>query len=137
MDRPVLMRELRREIRRDKQANRLNIRLSPELTREFKRNQRPQAVTKEGKRLVQHGNQGLGKGLDKRRKLSERRLPQASSPTRELNRADLNIRWQALRPGAKNRGTGSCVREAEQTKAGLWVQLSAGNPVVRGGFASH
>ncbi len=64
MDRPVSMRDLRRAIRRDKQANRLNTRLSPELTGEFKANQCSQAVTEEGKRLVQEWSQGLGEGLD-------------------------------------------------------------------------
>ena len=133
MDRPVSMRDLRRAIRRDKQANRLNPGLSPELTGEFKADQCSQAVTEESKRLVQEWNQGLGEGLDKRREVSERSFHPPGSPTGELNRADLNICWQAVRPGAKNRGTGSGVREAEQTEAGLWVRFAENNPGVKDG----
>ena len=96
MDRPVSMKDLRRAICRDKQANRLNTRLSPELTGEFKADQCSQAVTEEGKRLVQEWSQCLGESLDKRRELSKRSLHQPGSPTGELNRADLNIRWQAV-----------------------------------------
>jgi len=66
MERPVSMRDLRRAVRRDKQVNRLNARLSPELTGEFKANQCSQAVAEEGKRLVQEWDQGLREGLDKR-----------------------------------------------------------------------
>ena len=132
MDRPVSRWNLRRASRRDKQPNRLNARLSPELTGELKADQCAQAVTEEGKRLVQKWNQGLSEGLDKRRELRERSLHQPSSPTGELNRADLDISWQAVRPGAKNRGAGSCVREAEQTEAGLRVRLAEGNPGVKG-----
>jgi hypothetical protein len=137
MDQLASTRDLRRAIRRDKQANWLNTRLSPKLPDKFKANQCSQAVTEEGKRLVQEWNQGLGKGLNKRRELSERSLHQPGSPTGELNRADLNICWQAVRPGAKNRGTSSGVREAEQTKAGLWVRFAAGNPGVKGGCGGH
>lgn len=133
MDRPVSRRDLRRAIRRDKQANWLNTRLSPELTRKFKADQCPQAVTEEGERLVQERKKRLGKGMDKRREVSEQSLHRASSPAGELNRADLDISRQGVRPGAKNRGTGSCVREAEQTEAGLWVRFAEGNPGVEGG----
>src|SRR5271166_1112350 len=78
----------------------------------------PSAVAEEGKRLVQEWNQGLGEGFDKGRELSERTLDQPSSPCRELNRANLDLRWQAVRPGAKNQRTGSGVWETRQTKAG-------------------
>ena len=133
MDRPVSRRNLRRASRRDKQANRLNTRLSPKLTGEFKADQSAQAVTEEGERLVQEWSQGLGEGLDKRREPSERSLHQPGSPTWQLNRADLDISGQVVRPGTKNRGPGSCVREAEQTEAGLRVRSAAGNPGVKGG----
>ena len=66
MERAVSRWDLRRAIRRNKQANRLNTRMSPELTGEFKTNQRSQTVTEERKRLVQEWNQSLGKGLNKR-----------------------------------------------------------------------
>jgi len=128
MDRPVSKSDLRRASRRDKQTNRLNARLSSELTSEFKGDQRSHTVPKEGKRLVQEGNQSFSEGLDKRREPIKRRLHQPSSRTGKLNRADLHIRWQITRPGAKNRRTGSCVREAEQTEVSLWVRLAAGNP---------
>jgi len=131
------MRILRRAIRGDKQADRLNARLSPELTGEFKANQCSQAVTEEGKWLVQEWNQGLGEGMDKRRELGKQSLGRPGSPTGKLNRADLNIRWQAVRPGAENRGAGSCVREAEQTEAGPRVRFAAGNPRVKGGCDGH
>jgi hypothetical protein len=50
-----------------------------------------------------------------------------------LHRAHLDIRGQAIRPGAKNRGAGSCIREAEQTEARSWVRFAEGNPGVKGG----
>src|SRR5579859_2849516 len=133
MDRPVTMRDLRRAIRRDKKANRLNPGLSPELAGEFKANQCSQTVTEEGKRLIQKWNQRLGQGLDQKRELNERSLHQSGPPTGEFNRADLNLRGQAVRPGAKNRCTASSIREAEQTEAGLWVRLTESNPGVNGG----
>ena len=133
MDRPVSRRELRRATRGDKQANRLNTGLSPEPTGELEADQCSEAVTEEGKRLVEERNQGLGEDLDKRREPSERSLHQPGSPAGELNRADLDIRRQAVRPGAKYRSTGSRVREAEQTEAGLWVRFAKGNPGVKGG----
>src|SRR5271169_2428814 len=137
MDRPGSRRDLRRASRRDKQSNRLNAELSPKLTGEFKADQCSQAVTEEGKRLVQEWSQGLGESLDQRREPSERGLHHPSTPTGELNRADLNVGWQAVRPGAKNRDTNSCVREAEQTETGLWLRFEAGNPGVRGDWGGH
>jgi len=137
MERPVSMRNLRRAIRCDEQVNRLSTRLSPELTGKFKAHQCSQTMTEEGKRLVQEWLQGLGEGLDERRELRERSLHQAGSPTGELNRADLNIRRQAVRPSAKNRGPASCVREAEQAEASLWVRFAAGNPGIKGGCVGH
>src|SRR4249920_2353050 len=96
------LRELRRTTSRDKEANRLHTILSAKLPGEFKAHQCSQAVAEEGKRLVQEWQEGLGEGLDQRRELSEKRLHQPSSPSGELNRTDLNIRWQAVRPSAKN-----------------------------------
>src|SRR5712692_6985813 len=137
MDGQTSMRELRRTTSRDKEANRLHTILSAKLPGEFKAHQCSQAVAEEGKRLVQEWQEGLSEGLDKRRELSERRLHQPSSPSGELNRTDLNIRWQAVQPSAKNQGTTSRVREAEQTEAGLWARLAACNPRVKGGCGGH
>src|SRR5580698_4165979 len=128
MNRPVTRWNLRRVSCRDQQANRLNPKLSPELTGNLKADQSTHAVAEEGKRFIQERPHGLGKGPDKRRKLGERSLCQPRSPTRELNRADLDIGWQAVLPGAKNRGAGSCVRKTEQTEAGLRVRFAEGNP---------
>ena len=137
MDRPVSRWNLRRGSCRDEQPNWLNAKLSPELTGELKADQCAQAVTEEGKWLVQEWTQGLSEGLDKRRKLREWSLHQPSSPAGELNRADLDIRRQAVRPGAKNCGTGSRVRETEETEAGLRVRLAEGNPGTKVGRGGH
>jgi len=132
MDRAVSTRDMRRAIRRDEETSRLNTKLTPQVAGEFKADQSSQAVAEERKRLVQERKQALGEGMNKRGELSERSLRQPSSPTGELNRADLDIRRQAVRPGAKERGASSCIREAEQTEAGLWVRLAEDNPGIKG-----
>jgi hypothetical protein len=137
MDRLVSKTELRRAIRRNKQANGLDTGLSPELTSEFKGNQSSQAVTIEGKPRVQKWNQGLGENLNEWCKPGERSLPQASASAGELHRADLNIRWQAGRPGTKNRGGASCVWEAEETEPGLCVRFSENKPRTRSRCRGH
>jgi len=137
VDWPVPRWGLRRGRRGDKQANRLNIELSPELTGKLKTNQCAKAVTKQGKWLVQEWTQGRSEGLHKGRELSEWRLYQPRPTSGELDRADLDISWQVLRPRAKNRGTGSRVRETKQAEAGLRVRLTEGDPGVQNGRVGH
>jgi hypothetical protein len=88
-------------------------RIVPLTTGEFKAHQCSEAVAEEGKRLVQERKEGVGKGLDEGWEASERRLHQPNSPSGKLNRTDLDIRWQAVRPGAKNRGVASRIRKAK------------------------
>jgi hypothetical protein len=113
MDRWISIRDLRRAIGRDKKANWLQGIVSPQLAGEFKTNQCSQTVAKECERLVQKRKKGLSEGVDERRESSERWLHQPSSSSGKLHRTDLNMRWQAVRPGAKNRDTASRIREAE------------------------
>src|ERR1035437_3572850 len=99
--------------------------LSADPASEFKTDQCSEAVAKEGERHVQEWSQGLGEGFDKRGELSERTLRHPSSPSRELNRADLDICWQAVGPGAKDQRACSGVRETKQAKTGLWSGCAA------------
>jgi len=75
-------------------------------------------MTEERERLVQEWIQGFSEGLDKRRELSKRRLRQPCSPSRKLNRADLDIPWQVVRPRAKNESAGPRIGKTKQTKTG-------------------
>ena len=92
----VSRRDLRRTVCRDKKANRQNAALSPEMTCQFKADQCSQAVSEEGKRPIEKWIDGLRDRLNKRRKVSERLLPQPGSATWELNRTYLDILWQAV-----------------------------------------
>ena len=137
MDRPVSSRDLRRVSRRDEQASRLNTKPSPEFTGELKANERAQAVAEESKRLVQKWTQNRDEGLDKQRKVREWSLGEPRPSTGKLNRADLDISWQAVRPCAKKCGTGSSVWETEQTEAGLRVRLAEDDPGIKGARGRH
>jgi hypothetical protein len=81
-------------------------------------------VAEESKRLVQEWNKRIGEGFDKVRELSERTLHQPISPSRELNRANLDIRGQSIRPVAKNQSASPRVRETEQTQTRFRAGLS-------------
>src|SRR5579859_464073 len=98
--------------------------LAAEPAGELKADQCSEAVAEEGKWFVQEWDQGFSEGLDKRRELSKRRLHQPSSPSRKLNRADLDIPWQIVRPGTKNNGAGARIRKTKQTKTGLSARLA-------------
>src|SRR5208337_73345 len=91
---------------------------------EFKADQCSQAVAEECKGHVQKWSQALGESFDKRRESSERTLHQPSPPSRQLNRADVDIRRQAVGPGAKDQRTGSGGRKTKQAKTALWTRLA-------------
>src|ERR1700731_484913 len=119
MDQRAASRHLRCTTSGHAETNRLDAIISAKPAGEFKADQRPEAVAEECKRHVQQWDQSLRKSFDQRGKSRERTLHKPCSASRELNRTDLDISWQAVRPGAKNRCTRASIRKTEQTATGM------------------
>src|SRR6266542_2053199 len=98
------------------------------LAGELKGEQSAHTVAKTGKGRVEQVTNAFGRGQSQRLKIIWHRLTQAPIAARELNRPDLNIDWEKIRPGAEYGDSAAGVREAEQPQPRARVRFSTMEP---------
>src|SRR5258705_12448322 len=86
------------------------------------------AVAKTGKGRVKQRAKAVGRGQSQRLKIIWDRLTQAPIVARELNRPDLDLGREQVRPGAKYGDTTAGVREAQQPQPRARVRFSTLEP---------
>ncbi len=97
--------------------------MSRELLRQLVGNQRTHAVTKDGKGLVQIGQQMRVQRLHQFNEVGEGTFSYAISMTRQLYSANFHIRWQMLMPGAINGCRTAGIGHAEEAQASLRLRV--------------